>query len=562
MSADSVLPLPPGNPGDFEDIARRFRTAAGELDRTAVQVRSDLRLVGSHWRGAAADAASASLGHLTDQTAAHSPALSASATALSTYASALREAQQQVRQLQAEWEHLAADANRRVALTPPGVSAALIAQADQGRAALQARHADILTELDNAGQRAGAALQTAAAGLPEARTIAAPAGHPAPDGGIDTASEALIPPAGSDPRQVAQWWASLTPAQRSWLKQHRYHELRDLRGLPAVDLDEINRRRLADDRTSLRQRAAALAAALKEKGLLSDPSALAEYKRVARALANAEGIQQALDGHSGTLLITYDPYGPTGAGRAAIAYGDPDTADNTALVVPGTGNSTSNLGSPMGDGSRLRNEMDQRSPGKHNAVVVWLGYDAPDNIPEAGHDHFAEDGQGWLKDDVAGYQVAHEQATGGQHGHTTVVAHSYGTYVTGLALHDGMKVDDVVFIGSPGVGVNHASDLGLDGHHVYVGRTRDDPIQIVDDRFTPHPPFGNGPEDKGFGATPFGTDDSHGHSHYYDRGSESLGNIGRVAVGEGSQVTPPNPPPTFPDDPAPGPNDAPMWPGP
>lgn len=557
MSADNTLPLPPGDPADLEDMARRFRVTAGDLDRTAAQVRSDLRLVGTHWRGPAAGAASASLGQLTDQTAAHPPALSASATALSTYASALREAQQQVRQLQAEWEQLAADADRRMTLTPSGASTALLAQTDQVRSALQARHANVLAELDSAGQRAGTVLQTAAAGLPEPRTIAALTGHPLPDGGVDTSSEPLIPTAGTDPKQVARWWASLTPAQRTWLTQHRYHDLRDLRGLPAVDLDEINRRRLADDLTTLKDRAAAL----KERAKF-DPLALGAYLRLSRALNNALGVQHALDQHSGTLLITYDPYGPTGAGRAAIAYGNPDTADNTALVVPGTGNSTSNLDSPMGDGSRLRNQMDQSSPGRHNAVVVWMGYDAPDNIPEAAHDHFAQEGQGWLKDDVAGYQVAHEQATGGQHGHITVVSHSYGTYVTGLALHGGMKVDDVVFIGSPGVGVNHASDLGLDGQHVYVGRTRDDPIQIVDDRFTPHAPFGNGPEDKGFGATPFGTDDSHGHSHYYDRGSESLGNIGRVAVGQGSQVTPPNPPRTFPDDPDPGPNDAPMWPGP
>jgi uncharacterized protein YukE len=545
VSAEAALPLPPGEPTELEAVARRFTGAARELDRAAGQVRGERGAVAANWRGPASDAAGLSLGQLAEHTAAHPPALVAGAGALSSYAAALRAARHEVGRLQAEWEQLDADANRRAALAPAGSPAATaqLAEIDQARAALRARHAGVLADLAAAGQRTGAALRAAADGLPDSAVIAAIAGHPVPDGGVDSSAEPLTPQPGTDPRQVAQWWASLTPEQRAWLKQHRYHELRDLRGLPAVDLDEINRRRLADDRTSLRQRAAALAASLKEKGLLSDPAMLAEYQRVARALANADRVQRALDENSGTLLITYDPYGPTGAGRAAIAYGNPDTADNTALVVPGTGNSPRDLSGPMDNERLLRAKMGQLSPPKgDNAVIVWMGYDAPDTLPAAAHDHYAEDGQGWLKDDVAGYQVAHEQATG-RHGHTTVVSHSYGTYVTGLALHDSMKVDDVVFVGSPGVGVNHASDLGMDGRHVYVGRTHDDPIPIADDRFTPHPPFGNGPEDDGFGATTFGTDDSHGHSEYYKEPSESLTNLGRIAVGQGNQITLPDPPP-------------------
>ena len=39
-----------------------------------------------------------------------------------------------------------------------------------------------------------------------------------------------------------------------------------------------------------------------------------------------------------TFLQVYDPEAFGGDGRAAIAIGDPDHADNIAIVVPGTGN--------------------------------------------------------------------------------------------------------------------------------------------------------------------------------------------------------------------------------
>ncbi len=374
-------------------------------------------------------------------------------------------------------------------------------------------------------------------GLAGARPIEDPGNGP---GGSGDGGDLNVPvPDLKIPRRAADWWASLTPEQRAHFKEHRYRDLpTDLRGLPASDADDINRRRLDEDLEILSDRARDLAEKAAE-----DDDFVDEALQAAIALQNARSIKNNLDrAGPDAYLLTYDPFGqsvdetPFGsipAGRAAIAYGNPDEADNTAIVVPGTTSSTQNM--PMDSGLSLREQMDDLDGGSRNSVIVWTGYDAPNAIfPDAGFERYGEQGFPYLKDDVAGYQASHEQASGST-GHTTVVAHSYGSYVAGLALDNDMKIDDVVFIGSPGVGVGSVSDLGLDGKHVFVGRTEDDPIQVVHGWFGPR--FAS-PYDPRFGATPFGTEGSSGHSEYYKENSESLENIGLISVGRYDRISP------------------------
>ncbi|MEU5268934.1 alpha/beta hydrolase [Streptomyces hygroscopicus] len=67
----------------------------------------------------------------------------------------------------------------------------------------------------------------------------------------------------------------------------------------------------------------------------------------------------------------------------------------------------------------------------------------------------------------------HEAGTG-NHPHTTVIGHSYGSTVIGDATkshtsydpHGGaLPVDDIIAAGSPGMQVGHASDLGIGSDH-------------------------------------------------------------------------------------------------
>ncbi len=104
-----------------------------------------------------------------------------------------------------------------------------------------------------------------------------------------------------------------------------------------------------------------------------------------------------------------------------------------------------------------------------------------------------------------------------------MVAHSYGSLVTGMAESgQGLEVDETVFVGSPGVGVNSADDLG-DGN-VWVGLASGDPVGYSGW-------FGPNPHGKAFGSTRFHTGDISGHSSYFNEGSESLRNIGLITAG-------------------------------
>jgi hypothetical protein len=61
-----------------------------------------------------------------------------------------------------------------------------------------------------------------------------------------------------------------------------------------------------------------------------------------------------------------------------------------------------------------------------------------------------------------------------------VLGHSYGSTVVGYTARDsGLAADDVIFVGSPGVGTAHAGDLGLPAGHVWSSTAAYDPIRLT-----------------------------------------------------------------------------------
>jgi hypothetical protein len=339
-------------------------------------------------------------------------------------------------------------------------------------------------------------------------------------------------PVGADPKRVAAWWAGLTPAQQEYLIDHDYQTLGQLRGLPATVLDTTNRHRIADDRAGLQKQLAALAA---DPSL--DPLGLQRQALQSR-LADDNGILDEIDKAgpgqppSQIFVLAYDPNGKEGQTGVVISYGNPDTADNTGVVVPGTTNNASKLGGVGADGRALYNTM----TGSSKAVVVWLDGPEPQSIvPDAASDSWANESAPNLVSDIAGLRAAHTAASGDP-GHLTVIGHSYGSYIVGKAMTQGAAADDVVFVGSPGVGVDHAGDLGIDPSHVWDGEAGDDPILWTEKRFTPDPLTGNNPEDSDFGAQHFSVDGSHGHSEYYKNNSESLHNMANIVEGDYASV--------------------------
>jgi hypothetical protein len=172
-------------------------------------------------------------------------------------------------------------------------------------------------------------------------------------------------------------------------------------------------------------------------------------------------------------------------------------AEYVAVAVPGTGTTMANYaigdgGIESGEPARavlLRRAM-QRESGDDAAVIAWLGYPAPSwslgNNP--GMTGPGEEGGPALAAFVSGLPVA-------EGARRTVVGHSYGTYVVGEAIQAGMPVENVVSLGSPGMGVNHESDLNLpDETDVYAMRLPHDPVGGLER-------FGTDPASPVFGAT-------------------------------------------------------------
>lgn len=104
-----------------------------------------------------------------------------------------------------------------------------------------------------------------------------------------------------------------------------------------------------------------------------------------------------------------------------------------------------------------------------------MNYESPNHLlPHAGSGGYAENAHRDLSTFQEGLRATHEGETPS---HNTLVGHSYGSVVAGeAAAHGGAHADEVVFLGSPGVGVDSASELGVPGEHVWVAKSDHDLI--------------------------------------------------------------------------------------
>ena len=196
-----------------------------------------------------------------------------------------------------------------------------------------------------------------------------------------------------------------------------------------------------------------------------------------------------------------------------------------------------------------------------NASMFWIGYDAPDNLPwDEGWDaaavvteEMAANGGERLADTLDGLRDSRD----GDPAHLTAIGHSYGSTTTGHAAHDhGIPVDDLVLVGSPGVGgdTDNAGDTGVDTDHVWAGANSRDPIANLGNHGWIHGEtlfgagLGDDPAEDDFGAQRFRAesttraDDSVGldafddHSKYFDHDTESLYNISQIVNGNYAAV--------------------------
>ncbi|MER7772477.1 alpha/beta hydrolase [Kitasatospora sp. NPDC096140] len=358
------------------------------------------------------------------------------------------------------------------------------------------------------------------------------------------AAREAVPPAGTDPEAVKRWWDSLTEAQQQRFVLNHPDRVGNLDGIPAVARDQANRINLARSKQDLQARLDRLGPEPEQflgwaKGEpIPNPDYVAWHRRqqdLQEKLTAIAAIEDRLTGdgaesRDGTpaYLLGYDT---EGNGRAIVSVNNPDTADNVVTLVPGT---TSRLATAIGDvdkADEMVRAADRTDPGspRTTAAIAWVGYDAPQNIfPEASTDAYAENAE----EDLARFQHALRTTHEGTPSHNTLMGHSYGSVVVGFTMRDHTPpVDDVVLVGSPGVGVDHAEDLNIDPSRVHVARGSQD--TMIKTAAGTGLLFGRDPMDTDFGARhlPAGTTD---HSHYWLPGTESVRSFGAVITGNGN----------------------------
>lgn len=233
-------------------------------------------------------------------------------------------------------------------------------------------------------------------------------------------------------------------------------------------------------------------------------------------------------------LVVFDPYVFGGQGRAALAVGDVNTADNVAFLVPGMGTDVRRgLAGLTTNALRVGTRARRADPTHTTAVVAWMGYDTP-ALAWVAADDAATAGAALLAADLRAVSTARDVPP-----HLTLIGHSYGSTTVGTALRDHRtSVTDAVLLGSPGANVERASDLRLPAGHVFAGASSRDPVSYLDR-------FGADPTHEAFGAVRFRAEDPSrngwrldlaDHAKYFRVRSESLDAIARVVVGDDAGV--------------------------
>ena len=366
------------------------------------------------------------------------------------------------------------------------------------------------------------------------------------------------PPEHGTPDQNKAWWDSLSDTAKVAILRDNPDLVRNLDGIPVIDRDAANRAVLHREIDKLQSEATQLARANPNdphSPNQSDWPGKEHLDQITGQLNALHGIQDRLDhpapGKPQAFLIGLDT---SGDGKAIVSSGNPDTAANVATYVPGTGSELAKISGDIDRSDRMVGAA-KEAGSPSTAVVTWLGYDAPNGLTNAGSESYADDGKGALGSFQDGLRASHQ---GDMPSHNTVLGHSYGTTVVGHAARDGgLNADELAFVASPGVGVDNASQLHLDGvnqadigQHVHSTVAEHDMIKVTNLEIGEYEgdsvdiALGPDPATTEFGGQVFTSDpgaegpwyadglSSEAHSEYWNSRSKSLDNMGRIIAGK------------------------------
>lgn len=462
------------------------------------------------WAGAAADAADASARHMTAQ-------IMKSARRATRLGRAIRDGYSQMIAARARLLAVASDLNAQglfidadAGTVRAGADAADTVSARRGSALLR----QALREFSTVDADAAASVD-AAADSATADTFGA--GIDGPFAEFYRRAQAMAelpsPPQGTTPAANHEFWESLSGDEQAELVEVRPAAVGGMDGIPAVARHRANIMLLDNEQQRLQaeqQRLTKASAHSPSRFVYGLGSGIDEkLTRVTEKLDDVAAIRKITAKNPAARLMLLDLKSGK-YGKAAIAVGDPDTADHISVTVPGdTTTVRGSMGGMVEEAEALRAETTAQlaSPapaaataganptgsanptgGETVASIAWIGYhafDLPNDLTEAPSslidlvtDDLARDGAADLAPFLDGLRVASENADP----HITALGHSYGSLTTSFALQDAAvrgAVDDAVFYGSPGLRADSAADLGLADHHAYVLEADDDPVADV-----------------------------------------------------------------------------------
>jgi hypothetical protein len=226
---------------------------------------------------------------------------------------------------------------------------------------------------------------------------------------------------------------------------------------------------------------------------------------------------------SGGSLLLYRPERQ----HYAIAFGDLDRSPHVAVMVPGVGTETNLCQDWLPAAKNLFDAAESA------VVILWKGYDNPSDALAASVmsiecNAHVQSAASDLAQFVHSLPVRADQSM-------TVVAHSFGSTVTGAALADyGLRCTDVVVAGSPGMTVDYLRQLHLEQSHFFSEEAPRDEVAAIGI-------FGAKPTSPTFGGTRLRTNSpGHvavvAHSSYFVPGSQALENIVDVVTGRYSRL--------------------------
>jgi pimeloyl-ACP methyl ester carboxylesterase len=209
-------------------------------------------------------------------------------------------------------------------------------------------------------------------------------------------------------------------------------------------------------------------------------------------------------------------------GTRIEVLGDLATADRIAVFVPGVDTTPQDFGRCA---AQVRALYAATAAQGHTAVVAWLGYDPPEGLGlEAAREVRAKAGVPALDAYLDGLAAQRPGAR------ITVIGHSYGAIVVGLAAHAAPRqVDTLVTLGAPGMGVDRAADLRTRAR-VWSALAAADWIHRVPQVRILGLGLGTRPSTPSFGSQPLPAGGVLAHDGYLAPGSQTLSAVATLVT--------------------------------